>query len=200
MECELTMRIASDERTCSGKGNGMLHSAGGIQAQDGENGVVFGEKNHATLRAIPEGRSIENAVGGLVDELFFEADRSDWEIRGAEVGARKSDKADFVFFGHAGANGKNELRRSFCEADAQEAGRGIIVHREVALLDFLAEGFPPVFAGVRGEIGVLQELKAHGAVEIWNCGHTLSELTDGGVERNGFLGGRLWDEEGEREE
>ena len=191
MKGELGLRIAGDERTCRGKENGLLHSAGGIQAQNGQNGVVLGEKNHGTLRAIPDGRSVKNTVGCFVNELLFEAHGRNREIRGAEVCARKGDEANFVFFRHAGAGGKNELRGSFGEADAQEAGRGIIVHGEVALLDFLAKGFLPVFAGVRGEVSVLQELEAHRAVEIWDSGDPLSQLADGVIERNGFLGNRL---------
>jgi hypothetical protein len=56
--------------------------------------------------------------------------------------------------------------------------------------DFLAKGFLPVLAGLRGKIGLLKKLQAKGTAQIGDGGDTLGKLSDGIVKRRIVGSGR----------
>jgi len=108
------------------KRNGLGELAGRIEANDGEFGAANQEERHAGFGTVPERRGIENAIGGCVDKLAFDADGHDGKAGGTEGSAGESEEANFVFIGDAGAGGKNQLRGSFGNADAEKRGAGIV--------------------------------------------------------------------------
>jgi hypothetical protein len=195
----LTARITRWRAIRGGERNGLRRLAGRIQANDGEFCAANEKNSHASFGAIPEGRSIENAIGGGIDELAFDANRHNGKTGGAEGSAREGEEAHFVFIGDAGAGRKNELRGRFGNTDAEKRGIGVVGQNEAARYHFVAESGLPFLGSIGGEAGIQKKHKAEGAMKIGDGGDAVGKLVDGVVEGGG-VGGRGECEEEEAEE
>jgi hypothetical protein len=179
---EFAVRVARWREVGRGEGNRLRKLAGRVYADNREFRALNEDENHTGFGAIPERRSIEDALRSLIDELPFDADGHNGKAGSTERSARKSEEAHFVLIGNANGRRENELRRSFGDADAEKRCVGIIGQENVAGHHFLVEGFLPFLGGVGRKVRVLQKYEVEWPVEVGYGSDALGELPNGIIE------------------
>lgn len=187
MQGKLRARIAGGQWTGSGQRDRLLDGADRIDAQRDELKIAIGKEGHATRGSFSEQRSVEQTIGSLEDQLFFEANRGDRKTCGSEACAGKSEQADFVFFADAGGSGEDQFGGSFGDTNAEESSIGTVTQREAMALELLTKEVFPVFTGFGGERGILKKFELEGAVEVRHGDETVDELAKSGFEGDGVL-------------